>query len=126
MKLRNKILILIALVILLLPLYIHWHGIIAGQSTLHVYPVTIQPDGSGTAPFFGAIDSNQIENATHITNIDFSEYQALAEVFTGQRSVLRTFSKTGGVGPAEADIIRKKYLVSEYNGSYYVVLVMMH
>jgi hypothetical protein len=110
MKLRYKILILIALVILLVPLYIHGHGIIAGQSTLHVYPVTIQPDGNGTAALYGEINSVQISNAVHITDKDFSEHPALAEVFTGQRSILRTFSKTGGVGPAEADLSGRSIL----------------
>nr|WP_320161101.1 hypothetical protein [uncultured Methanoregula sp.] len=126
MKLRYKIVIIFILAVLLFLLYVHLHGIRAGQSTLQAYPITLYPNGSGTSLIWKYIDKTQIENATHLTDRDFEKYPALAEVLTGERSIFRYFSKMGGVDQEEFEILWKQYNVSEYKGEYYFMLPMRH
>ncbi|MFA6331995.1 MAG: hypothetical protein WCX22_03505 [Methanoregula sp.] len=124
-KKRFLIIGIVTMSLVLLLLYFQWNGIQDGQSTLNVYPVTLYPNGSGTA-FSLSIDKILIENATHLTDKDFAEHPALAEVLTHERSLFRGFSKMSGVDPGEEEILRKKYYISEYKGDYYLMLVMRH
>jgi hypothetical protein len=129
MEPKQKILvsiIVIAVFLIACMLYLNWHGIQESQSTLHAYPVTVFPNGSGTSSIQEYVDKMLIENATHLTEADFSEYPAIAEVLTGQRSISRGFSVMGGVGPGAEYVFAKKYYVSEYQGDYYILLVMLH
>jgi len=129
MKNKQKILIgitVIFVLILAFIMYLNWFGIQEGQSTLYAYPITLFPNGSGTSSISESIDKTLIENATHITDKDFREHPAIAEVLTGERSFSRGFSKKGGVGPGEEREFFKKYYISEYKGDYYILLVMLH
>ncbi|PKL58903.1 MAG: hypothetical protein CVV34_00550 [Methanomicrobiales archaeon HGW-Methanomicrobiales-5] len=106
--------------------YLNWFGIQEGQSKLSAYPITVFSNGSGTSSILESVDKTLIENATHLTEKDLSEYPAIAEVLTGERSFTRGFSKVGGVAPGEEYVFAKKYYVSEYKGDYYILLVMLH
>jgi hypothetical protein len=117
--------VVIGLVFLTFVTWLHWYGIQEGQATLHAYPVTLYPNGSGTSSMGEFIDKTRIENATHLTDADFTAYPAIPEVLTGERSAFRGFSKMGGVAPGDEWVFAKKYLVSEYDGNYYVMLVML-
>jgi len=129
MEKKQKILIsiiAIAAIFLVFLTYLNWFGVQEGQSTLHAYPITVFPNGSGTSSILESVDKTLIENATHLTEKDLTEYPAIAEVLTGQRSPDRGFSKLGGVAPGEEYVFAKKYYVSEYKGEYYILLVMLH
>lgn len=118
------IIVIIGLLFLTFMIWLHWYGIQEGQSTVHAYPVTLFPNGSGTA-MQSLIGTSEIERAVHISERDLSEYPALREIFTGERSLFRGFSKIGGVTPGQEELF-KQYRISEYNGTYYLVLVMRH
>jgi len=127
---RNKIVFviiiaIIALFILGFGIWLHWYGISEGQSTLSIYPITLYPNGSGTSSVSEYIDKTLIDNAAHLTEKDFSEHPALGEVFAGERSVTRGFSKVGGVENGEEMIYWNKYHISEYEENYYVLLVAL-
>jgi hypothetical protein len=126
MKKKVIAIVVIGLFFLTCMVWLHWHGVQDGQSTLHTYPITLYPNGSGTSSIAEFIDKTSIGNATHLTNADFTAYPAIAEVLTGERSVFRGFSKMGGVGPNEEYVFIKKYYVSEYEGNYYILLVQLH
>lgn len=125
---KNIVIIIVVIALLLLSFmtWMHLHSLGEGQSTLHAYPITVYPNGSGTSTIAEFVDKIQIENATHLTENDFAEYPAIGEVLTGKRSVFRGFSKIGGVGPGEEYVFFKKYFVSEYDGKYYILLVALH
>jgi len=106
--------------------YLTWHSTAEGQSTLRAYPVTLSPDGSGTSSIMEHVDRTLIENATHLTDNDLSQYPAIAEVLTGERKTGRGFLSMGGMTTPERQEFPKKYFVSEYDGKYYIFLVEVH
>jgi len=106
--------------------WLHWHSVGDGQSTLSAYPVTLNPDGSGTSSILEHVDTSLIVNATHLTGRDLSRYPAIVEAITGKRDTFRGFSKMGGVNPGDESVFAKKYFISEYEGTYYVLLVQLH
>jgi len=107
-------------------LYLTWYSTTEGQSTLRAYPVTLSPDGSGTSFIMEHVDKTLLGNATHLTASDLSQYPAIAEVLTGERTTGRGFLSIGGMTTPEQQEFPKKYFVSEYNGTYYILLVEVH
>jgi len=107
-------------------LYLTWHSTTDGQSILRAYPITLNPDGSGTSPIMEYVDRTLIENATHLTDNDLSQYPAIAEVLTGERNGGRGFLSIGGMTTGESQAFPKKYFISEYDGKYYIFLVEVH
>jgi len=120
------ILIVIAVIGITFLTWLHWYSTGEGQSTLHAYPIILNPDGSGTSSILEHVDKSLIVNATHLNDRDFSQYPAIAEVITGKRDTFRGFSKMGGVDTGDESVLTKKYFISEYEGNYYVLLVMFH
>lgn len=119
-------LIVLAICILAGLCYLSWFSMQEGQSTLHAYPITINPDGSGTSSIMEHVDKSLIANATHLSDKDFSQYPAIAEAITGKRNAGRGFSKIGGVDPGDESVFTRKYFISEYEGNYYLLLVTLH
>jgi hypothetical protein len=72
------------------------------------------------------VDRTLIENATHLTGNDLSQYPAINEVLTGERKSPRGFLSMGGMTTGERQAFPKKYFVSEYDGKYYIFLVETH
>jgi hypothetical protein len=107
-------------------LYLTWHSTTDGQSTLRAYPITLSPEGSGTSSIMEYVDRTLIENATHLTDNDLSQYPVIAEVLTGERKTERGFLSMGGMTTGERQAFPKKYFVSEYDGKYYIFLVEVH
>ena len=126
-KMKSPLILTIVFALLFLSaiVYLQWYNSQESQSTLDAHPITLLANGSGIESS-SIIDKSQIENAALLTDKDFSEYPALRELFTGERSTFRSFSKMRGVSPDDEAIIRMKYSVSEYNGTYYRILVMRH
>jgi hypothetical protein len=120
------ILIVIAVIGITFLTWLHWYSIGEGQSTLQVYPIILNPDGSGTSSIQEYIDKSLIVNATHLTDKDLSQHPAIAEAITGKRDTFRGFSKIGGVDTGDEYVFAKKYFISKYEGKYYVLLVMLH
>lgn len=106
--------------------YLSWFSVQEGQSTLHAYPIILNPDGSGTSSILEHVDKYLIGNATHLSEKDFSQYPAIAEVITGKRNADRGFSKFGGVATGDESVFAQKYYISEYDGKYYILLVQLH
>jgi hypothetical protein len=118
--------IILGVCLLLGYLYLTWHSTSDGQSTLRAYPITLSPDGSGTSSIMEYVDRTLIENVTHLTDNDLSQYPAIAEVLTGEHKTGRGFLSMGGMTTSERQMFPKKYFVSEYDGNYYIFLVEVH
>jgi hypothetical protein len=120
------IIVVIAVIGIFFLVWLHGYGISESQSTLHAYPIILNPDGSGTSSILEHVDKSLIGNATHLSEKDFSQYPAIAEVITGNRNADRGFSNFGGVANGDESVFAQKYYISEYEGKYYVLLVQLH
>jgi hypothetical protein len=96
---KKKILlafVILALVGISFLTWLHWRSIGEGQSTLHAYPIILNPDGSGTSSILEHIDKSLIGYTTHLTDKDLSQYPAIDEAITGKRYRFRGFLRWAG------------------------------
>lgn len=125
MKIIGFGLVVLVLLISSVFVWIQWNNAEDGRSSVDAYPITILENGSGIESST-IIDKTRIENASHLTDEDFSKYPALWTLFLSEPDRYSGHVKMRGISPDDEAAIRKYYSVSEYNGTYYLVMIILH